>query len=73
MICSANVAERRRLTVAWAIERSETCHVKVAIDRGISGVLESSCAYFAKHPPIQIPDEVAYQHLHEFIIGKRER
>lgn len=48
-------------------------HMKVARDRGISGVLESSCAYFAKHPPIQIPDELAYEHVNEFIAGTRER
>ncbi|MGD2156603.1 MAG: hypothetical protein PVG14_02980 [Anaerolineales bacterium] len=48
-------------------------HMRIALDRGVSGVLESSCAYFAKHPPEQIPDEVAYQRLNEFIAGTRER
>jgi myo-inositol-1-phosphate synthase len=48
-------------------------HVKLALDRGISGVLDSSCSYFAKHPPRQIPDEEAYQQVDDFINGKRER
>ncbi|RPI86257.1 MAG: inositol-3-phosphate synthase [Chloroflexi bacterium] len=48
-------------------------HMRLALDRGISGVLESSCAYLAKHPTIQIPDEEAYQRLNEYIAGKRER
>jgi myo-inositol-1-phosphate synthase len=48
-------------------------HMRVALDRGISGVLESSCSYFAKHPPEQLPDEEAYQRLNEFIHGVRER
>lgn len=47
-------------------------HMKLALDRGTSGVLESSCAYFAKHPPMQLPDEVAFQHLNEYIAGSRE-
>ena len=47
-------------------------HMKVALDRGISGVLDPS-AYLAKHPTIQIPDEVAYQRLQEYIAGTRER
>jgi myo-inositol-1-phosphate synthase len=48
-------------------------HAKVALDRGVSGVLESSCAYFAKHPPVQMPDEVAYEHVNEYIAGRREK
>jgi myo-inositol-1-phosphate synthase len=48
-------------------------HMRVALDRGISGVLESSCAYLAKHPTIQIPDELAFQQLQEYIAGTRER
>jgi myo-inositol-1-phosphate synthase len=48
-------------------------HMRLALDRGISGVLESSCAFLAKHPPVQIPDELAFQHLNEFIAGTRER
>jgi myo-inositol-1-phosphate synthase len=48
-------------------------HMRLALDRGTSGVLESSCAFLAKHPPIQIPDELAYQQVNEFIAGTRER
>jgi myo-inositol-1-phosphate synthase len=48
-------------------------HMKLALDRGVSGVLDSSCSFLAKHPPVQIPDELAYQHVNEFIAGTRER
>lgn len=48
-------------------------HMKLALDRGISGVLESSSAYYAKHPPLQIQDEEALMHLNEFIAGRRDR
>ena len=47
--------------------------MRLALDRGISGVLDSSCAFLTKHPPVQIPDDVASQHVHEFIAGQRER
>jgi myo-inositol-1-phosphate synthase len=48
-------------------------HMRLALDRGIPGVLESSCAFFAKHPPVQMADEIALEHVNEFIAGKRER
>ena len=48
-------------------------HMRLALDRGVSGVLESSCAFFAKHPPTQMPDETALEHVNEFIAGRRER
>lgn len=48
-------------------------HMRLALDRKVSGVLESSAAFFAKHPPIQLTDEVALAHLNEFIAGRRER
>jgi myo-inositol-1-phosphate synthase len=47
--------------------------MKIAKDRGITGVLISPSAYFFKSPPIQYPDHVARQMLEEFIEGKRER
>lgn len=47
--------------------------MKLAKDRGISGVLISPSAYFMKSPPIQYPDEIARQMVEEFIEGKRER
>ena len=48
-------------------------YIKVALDRGISGVLESACMYFAKHPPKQLPDSVARKMLDEFIAGTRDK
>lgn len=47
--------------------------VKIAIDRGIGGVLTSLSAYYFKHPPIQVPDDVARQWVEEFIEGKRKK
>ena len=47
--------------------------VKIAIDRGISGPLESISAYCFKHPPVQMPYSVAKAHFLEFVEGKRER
>ena len=47
---------------------------KIALDRGVGGILPSVSAPFFKHPPIQAPsDEIAYQWFNEFIEGKRER
>ncbi len=46
---------------------------KLALDRGIGGLLISPSAYFMKHPRIQYPDEVAKNMVEEFIEGKRER
>ncbi len=48
-------------------------YIKIALDRGIGGVLDSACMYFAKHPPKQMPDIVARQMLDEYVEGKRER
>lgn len=44
---------------------------KLAMDRGISGVLYSPSAFFMKHPPKQYPDDEAYRMTEEFISGKR--
>lgn len=46
---------------------------KLALDRGIGGVLESPSAYFMKFPAKQYPDWQARQMLEEFIAGKREK
>lgn len=46
---------------------------KIAIDRGISGPLESISAYCFKHPPVQMPYSVAKANFMEFVEGKRER
>jgi myo-inositol-1-phosphate synthase len=46
---------------------------KLALDRGIGGVLTSISSYTMKHPPIQYSDEEARVLTEEFIAGKRER
>jgi myo-inositol-1-phosphate synthase len=46
---------------------------KIALDRGIKGVLHTACSCYMKKPPIQIPDPEAWKRLEEFIAGKRER
>jgi myo-inositol-1-phosphate synthase len=47
--------------------------VKLAMDRGVGGVLYSPSAYLMKSPPVQYPDYVARQMIEEFIEGKRPR
>ena len=42
---------------------------KLALDRGISGVLQGPAAFFMKHPPVQLPDDEAYRAVEEFIRG----
>ena len=46
---------------------------KIALDRGISGPLESISAYCFKHPPIQMPYSAAKSNFLEFVSGKRDR
>ena len=47
---------------------------KLALDRGIGGVLESASSYLMKSAPVQYPsDEEARKAMDEFIEGKRER
>ena len=46
---------------------------KLALDRGIGGVLYSPASYFMKRPAIQYPDDEAYRRTEEFIAGTRER
>jgi len=46
---------------------------KLALDRGVGGLLISPSAYFMKHPLTQYPDEEARNMVEEFIEGKRER
>jgi myo-inositol-1-phosphate synthase len=48
-------------------------YMRLALDRGLSGVLDSACAFLTKHPPVQMPDMEAHEHLKEFVAGKRER
>ncbi|MEJ2295797.1 MAG: inositol-3-phosphate synthase [Candidatus Lokiarchaeota archaeon] len=45
---------------------------KIAKDRKIGGILHSACSFFSKHPPEQLDDITAKEHLIEFIEGKRE-
>jgi len=44
--------------------------VKIAMDRKIAGPLLGVSAYFFKHPPVQMPDEVAKRAVEDFIRGK---
>ncbi|MBW1716621.1 MAG: inositol-3-phosphate synthase [Deltaproteobacteria bacterium] len=44
---------------------------KLALDRGIGGVLEAPSAYFCKHPPRQFTDDEAFQMVEEFIFADR--
>jgi myo-inositol-1-phosphate synthase len=46
---------------------------KLALDRGIGGVLYSPSSYFMKHPAIQYSDDEAHRRTEEFITGTRER
>ena len=41
--------------------------VKLALDRGVAGALTGPSAYFCKHPPEQVTDDVAAQLTDEFI------
>jgi myo-inositol-1-phosphate synthase len=40
---------------------------KLALDRGYGGILEAPSAYFMKHPPKQIPDDLAHELVEKFI------
>ncbi len=46
---------------------------QLAIDRGVSGQLESLSAFCFKHPPVQMPYPAAKAAFEEFTSGKRER
>lgn len=41
--------------------------VKLALERGIGGILEGPSAYFCKHPPKQFTDDEAYHLIEAFI------
>src|ERR671921_877840 len=47
--------------------------LKLAIDRGVAGPIESISAYCFKHPPIQMPYLKAKENFLEFVNGERER
>ena len=46
---------------------------KLALDRGVGGILHSPSSYFMKHPPEQVTDDEAHAHMQEFIAGERDR
>lgn len=46
---------------------------KIALDRRISGPLESISAYCFKHPPVHLPYSTAKSNFLEFVADKRER
>ncbi|MDO5850956.1 MAG: inositol-3-phosphate synthase [Methanobacteriaceae archaeon] len=46
---------------------------KLGLERGIGGALTSISSYTMKHPPIQYPDDEAYQKTEDFIFGNLER
>lgn len=48
-------------------------YAKIALDRGIGGVLDSASAFLMKNPLKQYHDTEAIQMLKEFVEGKRER
>lgn len=47
--------------------------VKLAIDRGVAGPIESISAYCFKHPPVQMAYSRAKENFIEFVNGTRER
>jgi myo-inositol-1-phosphate synthase len=53
-----------------AIDAIRCC--KLAVDRGIGGVLHSTSAYFSKHPPVQMTDDEGYHCVEQFICGERQ-
>ena len=42
---------------------------KLALDRGLAGVLEGPSAFFCKHPPDQYTDDEAFHLVAKFISG----
>jgi len=53
-----------------AIDSIRCC--KLALDRGIGGVLHSASAYFSKHPPVQMTDDEGHRAVEQFIRGERD-
>jgi len=46
---------------------------KLALNRGIGGVLTSISSYTMKHPPEQFTDDIAAEKVDKFIAGELER
>jgi myo-inositol-1-phosphate synthase len=42
---------------------------KLALDRGQAGPINAPAAYFCKHPPEQMTDDLAQHAVEEFILG----
>ncbi len=42
---------------------------RLALDRGMKGVIEGPSAFFCKHPPVQHTDDVAHKMTEEYIRG----
>jgi myo-inositol-1-phosphate synthase len=53
-----------------AIDAIRSC--KLALDRGIGGVLHSTSAYFSNHRPVQMSDDEGYRCVEQFICGERQ-
>ena len=45
--------------------------MRVALDRGIAGILHAPSSYFMKSPPRQFTDDVCYQMMEDFIAGRQ--
>ncbi len=46
---------------------------RLALDRGLSGVIEAPCSYFCKHPPRQYTDDEAWRMMEAFIHGNKAK
>jgi myo-inositol-1-phosphate synthase len=46
---------------------------KLAMDRGVGGLLTSVSAFMTKYPPEKISEEAARVRMEEFIEGRRDR
>jgi myo-inositol-1-phosphate synthase len=44
--------------------------LRLGLDRGLAGALVAPSAYFKKSPPIQMPDDIAYNRVQAFIRGE---
>ncbi len=45
---------------------------KLALDRGLGGVIHAPSSYFCKHPPRQVSDDEAYRLMEAFIAGQEK-
>jgi myo-inositol-1-phosphate synthase len=44
--------------------------LRLGLDRGLKGTLVAPSAYLKKSPPIQMPDDIAYNRVQAFIRGE---